>query len=201
MRLRSGVSTAAFAGTVIVLLAVAGAGFGLYLTKPAAAQSAGGSTTEEMMQTTSEAMSHMSTEVMTHSSEAMMGGANMSTALAFTRSPGQAFGGAWLLVEPTGTGQYALSIHAVGLENTQGTGSSYIVEATQSSGAMAMGPIGTNATASEFQTGADGVGNFFTLLSQNPYTSFEGIQILYLRGMAMSNATTVATVSFPMAPH
>jgi hypothetical protein len=66
------------------------------------------------------------------------------------------------------------------------------------SGSMAVVPIGPNATASEFETSSNGVGNFFILLSQNPYSAFENVQIVYLPGMQMTNATVVATATLTM---
>jgi hypothetical protein len=120
-------------------------------------------------------------------------------AIKFTPATGQMFHSGWLLIEPTGTGQYAVSVHAEGLENTQITRSDYIVEGAQSSGAMAVVPVGPNATASEFGTSSVGVGNFFIVLGQNPFTTFENFQIVYLPGMSMTNATVVATASLIMS--
>ena len=183
MKSRSGVSNTVFAGTTIVLLILAGLGFSLYFTNSPAVHT----TTVNMTET----MTNTSTSVMTETS-------NGTSAIAFTPAKGQMIHTAWLLIEPSGMGHYALAIHAEGLESTQSMGSDYIVEGAQSSGSMAVVPIGPNATASEFETTSGGVGNFFIILGQNPYTSFENIQIVYLPGMQMTNATVVATASLTM---
>jgi hypothetical protein len=172
MKVRRGVSNAVFAGTTVVLLILVGIGFSLYLTSPGTH-----TTTENMTETTG-------------TTETMAG-----NAIQFTPVTGQMVHTAWLLIEGAGPGDYAVSIHAEGLESTQQTGSDYIVEAQQSSGSMAVVPIGPNATASEFETTSAGVGNFFVMLMQNPFTSFENIEIVYLPGMQMTNATVVATAS------
>jgi hypothetical protein len=174
MNVRPGISNAVFAGTTIVLLILAGVGFSLYLT----ASSTTHTTTENM------------TETMTTGTTEM--GAD---AIQFTPATGQMIHTGWLLVQSTGSGDYAVAIHAEGLENTQQMGSDYIVEAEQSSGSMSVVPIGPNDTASEFQTSSTGVGDFFIVLMQNPFTSFDNIQIVYLPGMAMTNATVVATAT------
>jgi hypothetical protein len=116
-------------------------------------------------------------------------------AIQFTPATGQMMHSGWLLIQSAGTGDYAVVVHAEGLESTQAMGSVYIIEAEQSSGSMSVSPIGPNATASEFETSSQGVGNFFIVLMQNPFTSFENIQIVYLPGMEMTNATVVATAS------
>jgi len=180
MLIRRGVANAVFAGTTIVLLIIAGIGFSLYLTGSSSAS-----------RTTTENMSETSTAVMTETMSA--------NAIKFTAAAGQMFHSGWLLIEPTGTGQYAVSVHAEGLESTQSAGSDYIVEGAQSTGAMAVVPIGPNATASEFGTSATGVGNYFVVLGQNPLSTFENVQIVYLPGMSMTNATVVATASLVMA--
>ena len=173
MKARPGVSNPVFAGTAIVLLLIAALGFSLYLT----ASSATHTTTENM------------TETMTTGATQTMA----NEAFQFTPASGQMMHGGWLLIEGAGSGDFVLAVHADGLESTQQMGSVYIVEAEQSSGSMAVVPIGPNATASEFETTAAGVGNFFIELMQNPATSFENIQIVYLPGMEMTNATVVAT--------
>jgi hypothetical protein len=156
-------------------LIIAAIGFSLYLTAPGSTHT----TTVNM------------TETMTTGTSGNMTG----NAIQFTPRTGQMIHTAWLLIESAGPGDYAVSIHAEGLENTQQTGSDYIIEAQESSGSMAVVPIGPNATASEFGTTSAGVGDFFVFLMQNPFTSFENIQIVYLPGMQMTNATVVATAS------
>ena len=184
VKLRPGVSNAVFAGTAIVLVIIAGVGFALYLTNSPSTVT----TTNNM------------TETMTHTSTTtMVENANGTSAVEFAPVTGQMIHTGWLLIEPAGMDQYALVVHAEGLESTQSTGSDYIVEGTQSSGSMAVVPIGPNATASEFETGSSGVGNYFVLLSQNPYTAFENVEIVYLPGMQMTNATVVATAALTMS--
>jgi hypothetical protein len=186
MKSRAGASNAVFAGTVVVLLILAGIGFALYLSNSPSIQT----TTDNVTET----MTHVSTTVMTET-------ANGTDAVEFTPTTGQMIHSAWLLIEPAGMNQYALAIHAEGLENTQSMGSDYIVEGAQSSGSMSVVPVGPNATASEFGTSNNGAGDFFILLSQNPYSTFENIQIVYLPGMQMTNATVVATASLTMMAH
>jgi hypothetical protein len=185
MKVRKGVANAVFAGTVVVLVIVAGVGFSLYFSRSTVAQ------------TMTENMTETMTETMTPTSTQMAAG----TAVQFTPATGQMVHTAWLVIEPTESGQYALSVYAQGLESTQSTGSDYIVEGTQSSGAMAVVPVGPNATASEFETSSTGTGSFFTLLNQNPYTSFENVQLVFLPGMEMTNATVVATATLTMTTH
>lgn len=175
MLVRRGVSNTVFAGTSIVLLIIAGIGFSLYLTSASTTHT----TTENMTETTTTGM----TETMTGS------------AIQFSPVTGQMMHTAWLLIQPAGSGDYAVAVHAEGLENTQAMGSDYIIEAQESSGSMLVIPIGPNATASEFETNSQGVGNFFIVLMQNPFTSFENIKIVYLPGMEMTNATVVATAT------
>jgi hypothetical protein len=177
MDLRRGVSTPVFAGTVVVLVVIAAVGFGLYLTKSASA--------------------NPMTETATETTTATSGATSVTQASQFEAMSGQMFHTGWLLIQATPSGMYALSIHVEGLETTAGTGNVYIVEAEQSTGAMSVVPIGPNATASEFEVGSDGVGNFFLLLSQNPGMSFESVEVVFLQGMQMSGASVVATASVP----
>jgi hypothetical protein len=178
MMQQKGVPTQTFAAVVVVLVVIAAIGFGLYLTKPTA--------TETMTETT--------TSTTTQSG-------NATSAFQFTPAKGQMLHSAWVVVGRTESGQYTLAVYAQGLDTTQGTGNDYIVEGAQSSGSMAVVPVGANATASEFDVGSNGVGSYFTLLSQNPLTSFENIQIVFLPGMHMTNATVVATASLTMMSH
>jgi hypothetical protein len=177
-----GVTSTVFGAVVVVLLIVAAVGYALYFTTPHG-QTGSGIMTETVTQTVST------------TSGTSSGGTG---AVQFAPATGQMVDNAWLLVEPTASGQFAVSIHAEGLESTQGMGSVYIVEGAESSGAMAVVPVGPNATASEFETTSNGVGSYFILLSQNPYTTFESVQIVYLPGMEMTNATVVATATLAM---
>jgi hypothetical protein len=178
MKLRPGVSNTVFAGTTVVLLIIAGVGFSLYFVGPHSTVT----TTDNMTETTSEAMTASTTD-----------------AIQFTPATGQMVSGAWVLIEPTGSGDYAVSVYAQGLESTQGTGNVYIVEGTESSGSMNVVPIGPNATASEFETTSTGVGSYFVVLMQNPFSSFENLQIVYLPGMNMAGGVVVATATLTMS--
>ena len=179
MDMRRGISSSVFAGTTVALLIVAAIGFSLYFT------AAHGSVTTDNM-----------TEVMTSTETT-----NATDAIQFAPASGQMVHSAWLLIEPSGSGDYAVSVYAQGLESTEGTGNVYIVEATESSGSMSVVPLGTNATASEFETTSSGVGAYFTVLMENPYASFESIQIVLLPGMQMSNSTVIATATLTMMSH
>jgi hypothetical protein len=188
MSSRRGVTNQVFAVTVIVLLVVAAAGFALYLTRPPAMES----TTEAMTETATGSAALTTTESMNQSTRA-------AGAVQFTPATGQMLHTAWLVVSPTESGQYALAVYAQGLDSVPG--SDYIVEGTQSSGSMAVVPIGPNATASEFDVGGNGVGSYFTVLGQNPFSNFESIEIVFLPGMQMTNTTVVATASLTMMAH
>lgn len=181
---RKAVSTTAAVLAVIVLLILAGAGFGLYLTKPSAT-----STTTEVM-THTEVMN--TTEVMTHTTA--------MAAISFIPAPNvimaEGIHSAYLIVTPIGAGNWSVEIHAQGLEPTVGTGNVYIVEAQQKSGTMASAPITSQSPmASEFGVAKDGIGQYFTTLNLDPTGQFESIQIVFLGGMVMSNATVVATAT------
>jgi hypothetical protein len=107
------------------------------------------------------------------------------------------FGNGWLIVASLGGGDYALTLHATGLESA--SMGDYIVEGAQNSGQMATVPIaGSNATLSEFSADSSGNGQFFTILMENPSSAFESVSIVYLPGMEMQNATVVATASLAM---
>ena len=194
MNTRGGVSNAVFAGTTVVLLIIAAIGYRLYLTSAGSGHTSTELMTETMGQTSTEVMTETMVQTSTVSSTPM-------EAVQFAPAVGQMVHSAWLLIQPTGSGEYALYVYAQGLESTQGTGNVYIVEGAQSSGAMSVIPVGPNATASEFETTAGGVGSYFVVLMQDPYTTFENIQIVYLPGMQMSNATVVATATLTMMSH
>jgi len=175
-----GISTAVFAVSVVILLVLSAAGFGLYLSKPSTVQTV----TQTVTQTT-DVMSGTTTT-----------GMAQATAIQFKPAAGQMFHDGWVVIGQTDSGAYALSIHAEGLESA--SAGDYIVEGQQSSGSMAVVPLTANTTASEFDAGANGVGSFFITLSQSPFSAYEGIQILYLPGMQMTNATLVATAELSM---
>ena len=181
---RKGVSNAPWITSVIVLLILAGGGFGLYLTKPSAASN------------TTEVMTH--TEVTTHTE--VMTETRMGSAIPFTPKASvmmaEGIHNAYLIVVPVGGGNWAIEIHAEGLKPTAGTGNIYLIEAQQKGGAMGIAPIhAQNATASEFSVGRDGIGQYFTTLNQDPQATFESVLVVFLGGMQMSNATVIATAT------
>jgi hypothetical protein len=120
-----------------------------------------------------------------------------NTTRAFQLQPhagaGQMFHTGWVVIAPAGSGHYAIAVHAEGLEPPSSGG--YIVEGAQRTTAANVVPIGGNATASEFDAGADGVGNYWTVIMENPTTSYGSIELLFLPGMNMTQATLVASVS------
>lgn len=176
------VSNVTFAVTAIVLLVIAGAGFGLYATTSASTKTV----TSTSTQTMTESMSSTGT----------MAANATGHASPFTPAKGQMVSSAWLVYAPTGNGSYVLTVYASGLESPSTGG--YLVEATSASGAMATAPISGNATTSEFETNSAGNGEYFIVLHQNPETSLEGVTLVYLPGMSMTNMTVIATASFSM---
>jgi hypothetical protein len=136
--------------------------------------------------------------MMNHSGTGMMGNTS-SNAYMFAAKSGAMISSGWLLAAPTGMmHEYAVSIHAGGLE-PNGT---YLVEGALMVSAMATVPIssqsmGMNTTsASEFQADKNGTGNYWIVINNNPATTFERVQLFFLPGMSMQNATLIATVSF-----
>ena len=179
---RRAVGNTVFAAVVVVLLAVAAGGYFLYGTRS--------STAETMTVTATDTM----TESMSSSAAMSETG---SQAIAFAAAQGQMFGSGWLIIASLGNGDYALTVHATGLES--GSMGDYIVEAAENSGQMATVPIaGTNATLSEFTADSSGNGQFFTILMENPSSAYENVSIVYLPAMEMQNATVVATASLTM---
>jgi len=176
---RSAVSNIVFASTVIVLLVVAASGFLLYSQR------------SEMTETT--------TETMTQTSESMSQttAAGQSAAIALIPAKGQMFSEGWLTTAPIGNGSYIVSLYAKGLESS--SMGDYIVEAAQNSGSMAVVPIGgSNATLSEFDANGQGTGQFSIVIHEDPASTYESVLLVYLPGMEMSNATSVATATLSM---
>ncbi len=190
---RLGVTNIAFAGAVIVLVAIAGVGFGLYgttLAGPSKTVTAG--MTETSMMTTT----HMMTETMT--------GMTQNDSYQFAPASGAMITNAWLLTVPVAMSEYAVSIHAEGIE----VNSTYIVEGALTSGSMQNVPISQESmppmnttVASEFQTDKTGTGLFWIQLNSNPTTVFENVQLYLIPGGIMSNAALVATATFTMMTH
>lgn len=187
----SGVTNAIFASIVVVLVIIAGVGYGLYATSnhSAMTETSTSSMTETM--TTTQSM----TETMT-TTESI----NQTYSYQFTAASGGMISNAWILVVPLGMDEYAVSVHAEGLESN-GT---YILEGSLASGSMQTVPISTESmtmnttSASEFQSDSNGTGLYWIQLSSNPVNAFENIQLYFVPEMIMQNATLVATASFSM---
>ena len=116
---------------------------------------------------------------------------NSTRALALQPRSGQMIGSGYVIIAAVGGGDYVVSLHADGLEPP--SSGSYIVEGAHRTTSMNVIPVGANATASEFEAGPNGVGSYWTLLMQNPNAAFESIELVYLPGMSMTQATVVAT--------
>ncbi len=185
-RSRLAVTSVIFGATVAVLVVIAAVGYGLYATTSLSPS------TVTITTTTSP------TSEMTSSSSTVMLTSSGSAAYSFTPKSGAMISNAWLLVAPLGSNNYAVSIHAEGLE-PNGT---YLVEGPLSRGSMQVVPISNESMsmnhvgASEFQANINGTGLFWIQLGSNPMTTFEDLELAYLPGMSMQNATLVATASF-----
>lgn len=97
----------------------------------------------------------------------------------------------WIFISWIGGGDYAVSIHAEGLEPP--SMGAYIVEGVTRQ-SMNMVPLSGNATSSEFEAGTDGMGNYWTTLMQYPSSTYKAVDLVFLPGMDMTHATVVATV-------
>jgi len=130
----------------------------------------------------------------------MTNGGNFSLVRAFKPQPGVMITSAWLIVASVGMDEYAVVVHAEGLEPN----GDYIVEGPLTTGTMQTVPISSQSmemnttSASEFTANSQGTGLFWILLNSNPSQTFEAIQLYYLPGMSMHNATLIASVMFPM---
>jgi hypothetical protein len=179
-RERRAVTTRVFGVTVGILLIIAAIAFVLYGTRSTMQETSTVTITDTMTRSASPSGSMNETAA--------------PAAIAFAPAHGQMFGGGWLIVAALGNADYALTLHATGLE--PGSMGDYIVEAAQNSGQMATVPVaGTNATLSEFEADSSGNGQFFTVLMENPNSTYESVSIVYLPGMEMTNATVVATAT------
>ena len=118
---------------------------------------------------------------------------NSMMVLALQPKSGQMIHSGWVIIASVGSGDYVVSLHADGLEPPSSGG--YIVEGVQRNAAMNVVPIGSNESASEFDAGTSGSGSYWTVLMENPATSFESVELVYLPGMSMSQATVVASAS------
>ncbi|MHB8567226.1 MAG: hypothetical protein ACYC7D_12660 [Nitrososphaerales archaeon] len=190
---KKAVSNTILSAAVIILIVAAASGFGLYATTA--------SKTTTSLNTVTVTTTNVRTEMMTagmmnHTTSEPM--SNITYAYQFNGSSGSMISSAWLLDVPVGMHEYAVSVHAEGLEPNE----TYILEGDLASGSMAVVPISTQSmnmnttSASEFQTNGNGTGNYWIVLGSCPSTTFESIQLLYLPGMEMQNASTVATIHF-----
>ena len=118
---------------------------------------------------------------------------NQTMPIAFKPESGQMIHDAWLLVAPVGNGRYLVAVHAEGLDHTSSEGA-YLIEGVTKT-AMQMVPLGANASASEFEAGSNGIGQYSVILNVNPNMTFEKIEILFLPGMSMEHAALVATAT------
>ena len=116
---------------------------------------------------------------------------NTTQAVQLEPQPGQMIHSGYVVIAALGNGEFAVSLHADGLEPSSSGG--YIMEGVQRTGSMNTVPIGANATASEFDASPDGSGSYWTVLMQNPGASFESAELVYLPGMSMAQATVVAS--------
>ncbi len=201
----SAISNLIFATMIVVLVVVAGVGFGLYEV------TLNGSTTSqhivtvtalstEVMTTTENSMIVTSSEetVMSSSSTMMVENSGSSGAFMFSPASGTMISNAWLITSQAGMNEFAVAIHAEGLE-PNGT---YIIEGALATGSMNVVPISSlsmsmnTTSASEFQADRNGTGTYWIVLDSNPTTAFESVQIFYLPGMSISNVTEVASLSF-----
>ena len=152
----------------------------------------------EVMTTTENSMMVTSSEEMMSNSSTTMGENSSGGAFMFSPMSGAMISNAWLITSQAGMNEFAVAIHAEGLE-PNGT---YIIEGALATGSMNVVPISSlsmnmNTTSgSEFQADRNGTGTYWIVLDSNPTTAFENVQILYLPGMSMSNATEVASLSF-----
>ena len=117
---------------------------------------------------------------------------NSTRAIQLQPQSGQMIHSGYVVIADVGGGDYIVTLHADGLEPPSSGG--YIVEGVQRAGSMNTTPIGASANASEFDAGADGSGTYWTVLMQNPNTSFDAIDLVYLPGMSMAQAAVVASV-------
>ena len=166
-------AVAALASVVIGLLAGSGATYLVTVSQISSLQSSLSSATA------SNAMLHAEIQ-------------NATSVLPLTLQSGQMIHSAWLFIAPVGKGQFAVSLHAEGLEPPSAGG--YIIEGVTRQGAKMM-PLGPNETASEFDATSNGVGTYWLVLTQNPSANYQAIDVLYLAGMQMSNAVLVASAT------
>lgn len=173
------ISNVIFVASVAVLIMLSATGFGLYGL--------------------SSSLTHSNDVMSTVTTAVVIENASQSVYM-FTATSGSMVSNAWLINAPLSMNEHAVSIKAEGLEPS----SEYIVEATLNSGSMQTVPISTESmtmnttSASDFLSDANGTGLFWIVLAANPAITFEQVEIVYLPGMSMQNATTVATVSFQM---
>ncbi len=118
---------------------------------------------------------------------------NLTAPVAFKGETGQMIHDAWLLVSSLGNGKYVIAVHAEGLDHPSAQGA-YLVEGVTRT-AIQMLPVGVNASASEFEAGTNGIGEYSVIVNVNPNTTFEKVELLFLPGMSMEQAVLVATAT------
>jgi hypothetical protein len=171
---RSGVSTAIFAGAVVVLAVVAATGFSLYGMNVTSGP--------KTVTVTSTGTAYS----FTPSTGAMINNAWLVSAPVDMQ-----------------THEYAVSIHAEGLEangtyiveGALSSGSMNIVPISY----QAMQSSMNTTSGAEFQANSAGTGTYWIELGLNPASAFENIEVYYLPGDVMSNAMLVAMVTFSMS--
>jgi hypothetical protein len=200
-RSKRAVTNTIFGAAVAVLVVVAAVGFGLYGTAVA-------KTTTQVSTSTVTATSVVTqtTDMMvnrTGSGFRMMGNGTFhgmmpgTIALRFTVNSSAMISSALLLSVPIGMNQTAVLFQAQGLE-PNGT---YVLDGSLSNGSMPTVPITMdsmrmNSTSDTyFQANANGTGLFWTVLSSSIATTFSEVALVYLPGMAMQNATVIATAN------
>ena len=95
----------------------------------------------------------------------------------------------WFVVVPVGSGDYAITLSAQGLE---GNGT-YLVEGVTRGGQMNNVPIAGNTADSEFVSDMHGNGLYWHALMSDPRATYEQVILLYIPGMEMQNAQQVAS--------
>ncbi len=186
---RTGVSSAIFASSVIVLVLIAAGGFTLYATKPSVSSTITVSQTAPAT-TRTEVMNHTATTTETMVRNQTMTEMMAEPAIPFTPTKGQMIHDAWLIVAPLGNGKYAISIHSQALEEM--SKGAYLVEGTQHGTNVTVPVGGQNVTLSEFEADSSGNGQFFLILNQNPAMTYDTISLVFLPGMQMTNAIVAA---------
>lgn len=192
---KKAVSSTLFGVVAAILIITTVAGFGLYATS-----------TKTLTMTNTQTATIVSTEMMSQSTmtntqtTTAVSTEMMSNTFAFNAKSGAMISNAYMIIGPINMHQYAVAIHAEGLEPN----GDYIVEAALSAGSMQTVPISSQSmsmnttSASEFQANANGTGSYWIEINTNPLTTLENVQLYFLPAMSMQNATLVATATLAM---